>query len=69
MCCGAHLPGGAVFCRVVGRVERPRRLGSPLLLAVLKKTIGLRADQDDETVGLDLSQHGEGAYNDRGSGI
>ena len=33
-----------------------------LILLALKYTIGLRVDEQDEEAGLDLSQHGEGAY-------
>jgi Amt family ammonium transporter len=35
-----------------------------LLLKLVKATIGLRVDREEESVGLDLSQHGERAYND-----
>ena len=35
-----------------------------LILKVLDAVIGLRVDQEDESVGLDLSQHGERAYNE-----
>jgi Amt family ammonium transporter len=35
-----------------------------LLLKLVDKTVGLRVDIEDETVGLDLSQHGERAYNE-----
>jgi ammonia channel protein AmtB len=31
-------------------------------LLVAKLTVGLRASEDDENVGLDLSQHGEEGY-------
>jgi Amt family ammonium transporter len=37
---------------------------SYILLKLLDKTIGLRVDIEDESVGLDLSQHGERAYNE-----
>ena len=33
-----------------------------IILLALKYTIGLRAPEDEEESGLDLSQHGEGAY-------
>jgi Amt family ammonium transporter len=33
-----------------------------IILLVIKFTIGLRVDEQDEEAGLDLSQHGEGAY-------
>jgi len=35
-----------------------------ILLKVVDLTMGLRVDREDESVGLDLSQHGERAYND-----
>ena len=34
------------------------------LLRVIDKVIGLRVSEEDETIGLDLSQHGEQAYNE-----
>jgi ammonia channel protein AmtB len=30
---------------------------------IIKYTVGLRVDEDDEVIGLDESQHGEKAYN------
>jgi Amt family ammonium transporter len=33
-----------------------------IILLALKFTIGLRVSRADEETGLDLSQHGEGAY-------
>jgi Amt family ammonium transporter len=35
-----------------------------IILKLVHVTIGLRVDQEAETVGLDLSQHGESAYNE-----
>ncbi|MCU0771545.1 MAG: ammonium transporter [Verrucomicrobia bacterium] len=35
-----------------------------VLLKVVNAVIGLRVDREEETLGLDLSQHGERAYND-----
>jgi Amt family ammonium transporter len=35
-----------------------------VLLKVVDAVIGLRVDQEDESLGLDLSQHGERAYNE-----
>jgi Amt family ammonium transporter len=35
-----------------------------LILKLVDITVGLRVDREDESVGLDLSQHGERAYND-----
>ena len=38
-------------------------LGSALLYFIIDKTIGLRLSEDEEREGLDLSDHGERAYN------
>ena len=35
-----------------------------LLLKIVNAVVGLRVSEEDETVGIDLSQHGESAYND-----
>ena len=35
-----------------------------VILKLVNATVGLRVDQEEETVGLDLSQHGESAYNE-----
>ena len=35
-----------------------------LLLKAVENLVGLRASEEEETLGLDLSQHGESAYND-----
>jgi len=35
-----------------------------LLLKIADATVGLRVNEEDETIGIDLSQHGESAYND-----
>ena len=35
-----------------------------ILLKIADRLIGLRVDEDEESLGLDLSQHGEKAYND-----
>jgi Amt family ammonium transporter len=34
-----------------------------VILIVIKKTVGLRVDEQEESVGLDQSSHGETAYN------
>ena len=39
-------------------------VGTFLIVKLVGATIGLRVDQEDESVGLDLSQHGERAYNE-----
>ena len=36
--------------------------------SILKVTMGLRVSEEDEIVGLDLSEHGESAYGEPGSG-
>ena len=33
-----------------------------LIMLALRYTIGLRVSQEEEAIGLDLSQHGESAY-------
>jgi Amt family ammonium transporter len=38
--------------------------GTFIILKIVDALIGLRVDQEDESVGLDLSQHGESAYNE-----
>jgi Amt family ammonium transporter len=35
-----------------------------VILKVVNALVGLRVSEEDETLGLDLSQHGESAYND-----
>ena len=35
-----------------------------VLLKVVQWLVGLRVDQEDESLGLDLSEHGESAYNE-----
>ena len=37
-------------------------VGTLVILFVIDKTLGLRAESDDERMGLDLSQHSETAY-------
>jgi Amt family ammonium transporter len=39
-------------------------LGTFLIVKLVDTVIGLRVDQEDESAGLDLSQHGERAYNE-----
>ena len=39
-------------------------VGTFIILKIVDAVIGLRVDQEDESVGLDLSQHGESAYNE-----
>jgi Amt family ammonium transporter len=34
------------------------------LLRLIDKVVGLRVSEEDESIGLDLSQHGEQAYNE-----
>ncbi|MBN77605.1 MAG: ammonia channel protein, partial [Verrucomicrobiaceae bacterium] len=35
-----------------------------VILVIIKKTVGLRVDDAEESLGLDQSAHGETAYND-----
>ena len=37
-------------------------VGTLILLFLVDKTIGLRVSPEDESTGLDLSQHGEEGY-------
>ena len=39
-------------------------IGTFLIVKIVDAVVGLRVDQEDESVGLDLSQHGERAYNE-----
>jgi len=39
-------------------------VGTFVIVKIVDKVIGLRVDQEDESMGLDLSQHGERAYNE-----
>ena len=39
-------------------------IGTFFILKVVDATIGMRVDQEEESLGLDLSQHGERAYNE-----
>jgi len=39
-------------------------VGTFILLKLIQATVGLRVSEEDENLGLDLSQHGESAYND-----
>ena len=39
-------------------------VGTFIIVKIVNAVIGLRVDQEDESVGLDLSQHGERAYNE-----
>ena len=38
-------------------------IGSAILLKLVDRVVGLRADNDQEREGLDLAEHGERAYN------
>ena len=39
-------------------------VGTFIILKIVDAVIGLRVDQEEESIGLDLSQHGESAYNE-----
>ncbi len=39
-------------------------IGTFIIFKIVDKLVGLRVDPEDETLGLDLSQHGERAYNE-----
>ncbi|HLX94299.1 MAG TPA: ammonia channel protein, partial [Verrucomicrobiae bacterium] len=48
----------------VGATVTLAAIATFLILKLVDTAIGLRVDQEDESVGLDLSQHGERAYNE-----
>ena len=58
--------GGQVVNQAIGIVVTVAlaAVGTFLILAVLKATVGLRVSDEEEVLGLDLTQHGERAYND-----
>ncbi|MGH7975925.1 MAG: ammonium transporter, partial [Limisphaerales bacterium] len=59
--------GGAQFLRQLEAVLFTIALagiGTFVILKLVNATIGLRVDQEEESLGLDLSQHGERAYNE-----
>jgi Amt family ammonium transporter len=37
-------------------------IGTVIIASIVKATIGLRVDEEVETVGLDLAEHGEEGY-------
>ena len=39
-------------------------VGTYVILKIVNATVGLRVDREEEALGLDLTQHGERAYND-----
>jgi Amt family ammonium transporter len=39
-------------------------VGTAVILAMIRAVFGLRVSEDEETQGIDLSQHGESAYNE-----
>ena len=49
---------GVLFTAVLSGV------GTFIILKIVDAVIGLRVDQEEESIGLDLSQHGESAYNE-----
>ena len=53
-----HQLVGVLFTAALGAA------GTFLIVKLVDDTLGLRVDQEDESVGLDLSQHGERAYNE-----
>jgi len=61
---GINSIGGQVGVQFIGVVATITYTGaiSYVILKVLDKTIGLRVSEDDETLGLDLSQHDERGY-------
>jgi len=49
---------GVAFTAALGAI------GTFLIVKLVDALVGMRVDQEDESVGLDLSQHGERAYNE-----
>jgi len=39
-------------------------IGTFVILSIVKAVVPLRVDEEEEDQGLDLTQHGEQAYND-----
>jgi Amt family ammonium transporter len=39
-------------------------IGTIIIFKIVDKLVGMRVDQEEESLGLDLSQHGEHAYNE-----
>ena len=58
--------GGQVVNQIIGIAVTAAlsAVATLVILLVLKATIGLRVTDEEEFVGLDLTQHGERAYND-----
>ncbi|HLZ53427.1 MAG TPA: ammonium transporter [Verrucomicrobiae bacterium] len=48
----------------VGATVMLAAIATFIILKLVDATVGLRVDQEDESLGLDLSQHGERAYNE-----
>jgi ammonium transporter, Amt family len=48
----------------VGATVALAAIATFIILKLVGATVGLRVDQEDESLGLDLSQHGERAYNE-----
>jgi ammonium transporter, Amt family len=62
---GAYDMGGQLVTQITAVVITLllSGIGSAILFFIIDKTIGLRPDADAEREGLDLSEHGERAYN------
>ena len=70
------MKGGAVVSLAGGSVQFMNQLigvaftaalgviGTFVIFKIVDKTVGMRVSQEDESIGLDLSQHGERAYNE-----
>jgi Amt family ammonium transporter len=58
--------GGQLVNQIIGVAVTAAlsAIATAIILAVLKATIGLRVTEEEEFVGLDITQHGERAYND-----
>ena len=62
---GEYDMGGQVITQIkaVGVTLLWSGIGSAILFFIIDKTLGLRPSEDAEREGLDLSSHGERAYN------
>lgn len=61
---GADSRGGQILIQVVGIVATAAWsfVATAIILLAIKYTIGLRVEENDEQLGLDLTQHGEQSY-------
>jgi len=51
--------------KIFGKRSMGSTIGSPVFLKIVDAVVGLRVAEEEETLGVDLTQHGEKAYNDQ----